>query len=107
MAAPTVVISDPARRDLDEIWDYVAGDASPEIADFVVARLYEALHRAAERPLLYRKRSEYTGKPRRINVFSYAIFYDALPDASGVFIWRVIHGKRDIQRVIRRPRPRR
>jgi plasmid stabilization system protein ParE len=43
-----VVVSDPARDDLDGIWDYLARDASPEIADLVVARLYEAMHRAAE-----------------------------------------------------------
>jgi len=104
MPAAHVVISDPARDDLDEIWDYVALDSSPLIADFIVARLYEAMYRAAERPLLHRKRPEYTGRPRRINVFSYAVFYDPLPDAAGIFVWRIVHGRRDLRRIVRRPR---
>lgn len=99
-----VVISDPARDDLDEIWDYVAREASLEIADFVIARLYEAMYRAAEQPNLYRRRPEYAGKPRRVNVFSYAIFYDDLQDADGIFVWRIVHARRDLPRHVRRPR---
>lgn len=89
-----VVISDPARDDLDGIWDHLAQTASPEIADLIISRLYEAMYRAAERPLLYRKRRELNGHPRRINVFRYAIFYEA--EDGGIFIWRVVHGSRDL-----------
>jgi len=95
-----VVVSDPARDDLDGIWDYLARDASPEIADLVIARLYEAMHRAAERPLIYRERPELTGRPRRINVFRYAIFYEALSEEDGVFVWRVLHGSRDLPELV-------
>ncbi len=62
MIATPIVISDLARADLDRIWDHVAREASAEIADFVAAHLYEAMYRAAERPNIYRKRSEYVGK---------------------------------------------
>jgi plasmid stabilization system protein ParE len=70
MAIARVIRSDPANSDFDSIWDYLAEASSPEIADFVIARLYEAMYRAAERPLMHRERPEYIGSPRRINVFS-------------------------------------
>jgi toxin ParE1/3/4 len=100
MAATRIIRSDPANDDLDRIWDYVASTGSPEIADFVIARLFEAMHRAAANPKLYRERSEYRGRPRRINVFEYAIFYEALPEGDGIYVLRVIHSRRDIPRVI-------
>jgi plasmid stabilization system protein ParE len=93
-----VVISDPARDDVDGIWDHLALTASPEIADLIISRFYEAMYRAAERPLLHRERREFTGHPRRINVFRYAIFYEAEHD--GIFVWRVLHGSRDLREIV-------
>jgi len=98
---PRIVRSKSADNDLLGIWRYLAVEASLEIADFVIARLYEAMARAAEHPLMYR-RTEYRGKPRRINVFEYAIFYDPLPDGNGIRVRRIIHGRRNIARLIRR-----
>jgi plasmid stabilization system protein ParE len=83
---------------LDGIWDYLANEANPEIADFVIARLVEAMHRTAGNPYLYAERSEYEGHPRRFTVYDYAVFYEPLPDGEGIFVWRVIHGKRDLAR---------
>ena len=103
MAVARVVLSDPATADLDGAWDYLAREASPEVADFVIALLYEAMYRAAEAPFLHRVRSEYTNAPRRINVFNYAVFYDPIPEEGGIFVWRVIHAARDLPRLIRRP----
>src|SRR5689334_16040121 len=94
-----IVRSRSAENDLLDIWRYLANEASPAVADFVVARLYEAMTRAAEHPLMYR-RTEYRGKPRRINVFEYAIFYDPLPERDGIRVRRVIHGRRNIHRLI-------
>lgn len=104
MASSRVIRSDPAIADLDRIWDYLDREASPEIADFVIARLYEAMYRAAEAPELHAPRIEYEGAPRRINVFNYAIFYDPLPDGDGIFVWRIVHGARDLMGLIHRPR---
>jgi plasmid stabilization system protein ParE len=103
MAHSRVIRSQPAKNDLDLIWDTLAAEASPEIADFVIARLFEAMNRAAENPLLYRKRPEYRGHPRRINVFEYAIFYEPLPEGDGILVWRVIHARRNLVRFVRRP----
>lgn len=104
MASSRVIRSDPAIADLDGIWDYLWREASPEIADFVIARLYEAMYRAAEAPDLHAPRTEYEGAPRRINLLNYAIFYDPLPDGDGIFVWRIIHGARDLTGLVRRPR---
>jgi toxin ParE1/3/4 len=105
MPPSRILRSDPAQEDLDAIWDYLASDASPEIADFVLARLFEAMQRAADDPFLYPARPEYRDNPRRINVFEYAIFYEPLPEGHGIFVWRVIHGRRDLPRHVRRPGP--
>lgn len=89
-----ISVSRPAQHDLDAIWDYLAKEASPEIADFVIARLYQAMNAAAEHPLLYPK-TEFRGKPRRVNVFEYALFYEPLPD-DGILVLRIIHGRRNL-----------
>jgi len=81
MAPPRIDHSPSARRDLDEIWDYLAREAGVPIADAVAARLFAAMRRAADHPLLYRPRPEFTGAPDRINVSRYAIFYEPLPMA--------------------------
>ena len=101
MSVPPILRSDPANNDLQAIWDYLAAEASPGIADFVIARLYEAMERAAEAPLAYRERREYRGNPRRINVFDYAIFFEPLPEGDGIFVLRVLHGRRDLTRLLR------
>lgn len=103
MAAPRIVRSASARRDLDDIWDYLAREAGLEIADAVLARMFEAMYRAADQPSLYRQRLEYTGSPRQITVFRYAIFYEPLPEEDGIFVWRVLHGVRDLPQHIRWP----
>jgi Plasmid stabilization system protein len=96
--AHRVSISGPARDDLDAIWDYLAAKASPEIADFVIARLYEAMNAAAEHPYLYPE-TEFHGKPRRVNVFEYAVFYEPATKG-GILILRIIHGRRDLAKIL-------
>jgi plasmid stabilization system protein ParE len=83
------------------IWDYLALEASPAIADFVIARLFEAINRAAEHPLMYPE-TPYKGRPRRINVFEYAVFYEPEPDGS-IFVLRIIHGRRDVAQLMQKP----
>lgn len=97
--AHRITISRPAQDDLDAIWDYLAKEASPEIADFVIARLYQAISTAAENPHLY-PQSDFRGKPRRVNVFEYAVFYE--PGETGIFVLRIIHGRRHLPKIIGR-----
>jgi plasmid stabilization system protein ParE len=83
------------RQDLFDVWRHIDLKAGPEVADGVVARLIQAIHRAADRPLLYRRRRELRGSSRRLNVCRYAILFEAPPEGDGVFVWRVLHGARD------------
>ena len=103
MAIPRVIRSVHARRDLDDIWRYLEREAGPEIADAVLARIVEVVYRAADRPLIHRRRHEYVGAPRRVNALRYAIFFEPLPEGDGIFVWRVIHDARDLPRLVRRP----
>ena len=104
MAAARVVLSDDAQRDLEKIWEYLAHEVSSRIADYVAARLHEVMSREAELPSQHRTRPEYPGHPRRINVFSYAIFFEPLPEGDGILVWRVIRDTRDLPHHIRPPR---
>jgi plasmid stabilization system protein ParE len=101
MAAPRIIRTRSAENDLTAIWDYLAAEASPEIADFVLARLFEAMNRAAQFPLMY-PQTEYGEGTRRVNVFEYAIFYKPLLEGDGIRVRRVIHGRRNIVRLLRR-----
>lgn len=100
--AHRITVSAPAKDDLDAIWDYLAKEASPEIADFVIARLFEAMNAAAEHPHLYPE-TTFRGKPRRVNVFEYAVFYEPLTD-DGIFVLRVIHGRRNLGHILASPK---
>lgn len=95
---PRVVLSQPAENDLHSIYSYLASEASLEIADFVVARLFEAVRRTAACPLSLRERPNYRQHPRRINVFDFAIFYLPLSDEQGIAVVRILHGHQDIPR---------
>jgi plasmid stabilization system protein ParE len=96
--AHRVSISGSAKDDLDAIWDYLAREASPEIADFVIARLYEAMNAAAEHPHLYPE-TEFRDKPRRANVFEYAVFYEPVA-GGGILVLRILHGRRDLTKLL-------
>jgi len=96
--AHRITLSRPARDDLDAIWDYLAQEASPEIADFVIARIFAAMNAAAEHPFLY-PTTEFRGKPRRVNVFEYAVFYEP-QNGEGIFVLRIIHGRRNLKKVL-------
>ena len=96
-----VVRSQRAERDLKAIYEYLAVEASPEMADFVLAALFEGMRRAAANPAMFRERPDLPGHPRRINVFTYAIFYDPLPNDEGIYVLGIIHARRDLPRQMR------
>ena len=100
---PRIVRSASARQDLSDIYQHLAREAGPDVADSVLARISTAIDRAAGRPLAYARRIEYVGAPRRINVFRYAIFFDRLREEDGIYIWRIVHDGRDLTREIERP----
>ena len=41
--------------------------------------------------------------PRSFVVRPYVVFYEPLPDDNGILVWRIIHGARDLPRLIHPP----
>lgn len=94
-----VIISVPARDDLQEIWDYL-GARNPDAANRLLGELRDKFALLARNP--------YLGKAcpgLMVNLHSfphknYQIFY--LPTAQGVEIYRIVHGSRDIEALFSR-----
>jgi toxin ParE1/3/4 len=93
-----------ARADLLDLWAYIAEESSPAIADTFLARIYGALEVVASAPYIGRERPEFPGAPRSIVVRPYVIFYHPLAEGDGIAIWRVLHGARRLEDLVRRPR---
>lgn len=81
-----------AEQDLDEIWSFVAADASPTTADRLVDAIVDRFELLAEQPRMGRLRPEFGAGVRSFTVDSYIIYYRHDED---VLIARVLHGRRD------------
>jgi plasmid stabilization system protein ParE len=92
-----------ARTDLIHIWRYIAEERSEAVADGLLERIYEALETLAQTPAIGRERPEYSGTPRSFVVRPYVIFYEPLRQGEGIAVWRVLHGARMLENVVRRP----
>ena len=93
-----------ARTDILDIWTYIANESSPLIADTFLARIYGALEVVASAPYMGRERAEFDGGPRSLVVRPYVIFYEPLAEGDGIAIWRILHGARQIEDLLRKPR---
>lgn len=92
-----------AKIDIFEIWDYIARENSPMIADAMLARITGALEVLASAPMIGRKRTDLRGTPRSFPVRPYTVIYEPLPENDGILVWRVLHGARDLKRLVKRP----
>ncbi len=101
---PRIVRTRAADSDLGRIWFSIAESNSPMIADAMLARVFGAMDVLASAPLIGRKRADLRGSPRSLAVKPYTIVYEPLPDGDGIYVWRVLHGARDLQRIVKRPR---
>jgi len=82
-----------ARRDLDEIWYFIARD-NVSAADNLLEEIERKCCLLAEFPELGQLRPEFrTGQYRSFTVRKYVIYYR--PVADGILIARVLHGARD------------
>ena len=81
-----------AERDLEEIWSYVAEDASPTTADRLIDAIIERFELLAEQPRMGRLRPEFGAGVRSFTVENHVIYYRPAGD---VLIARVLHGRRD------------
>jgi toxin ParE1/3/4 len=85
-------LSPLAERDLEEIWSYVAEDASPDTADRLIDAIVDRFDLLADQPRMGRLRPEFGDNVRSFTVESHVIYYRHDAD---VLIARVLHGRRD------------
>ena len=90
-----------AAADLFDIWSYIASD-NVEAADRVEAAIYDACSFVAQRSLSGQVRKNLTNRPVRfwtVQRFpNYILVYR--PDTQPVQIIRILHGKRNVQRIL-------
>jgi toxin ParE1/3/4 len=95
---PEVIFAPLAVQDLDEIWDYIARD-DVEAANGVIDRITEVCQMLATQPEMGLRRPEFAGgNLRSFVVGNFIVFYR--PVANGIEVARVVHGSRDIGRLI-------
>ena len=85
-----------ARRDLVEIWDYVADD-SEIAADGLVRTIVETFRILAQHPRMGRSREDLCARCRSFAVGQYVIVYRV--GTPGARILRVVHGMQDLPRL--------
>src|ERR1700744_5347443 len=96
------VLTPLAKADIFDIWTYIA-DHNQDAADRVELAIFDACAFLAESPFRGHSRPDITVRPLRfwtLNRYpNYTIVYR--PDQSPLQIVAVIHGKRDIARILR------
>ena len=89
-----VRLTSAARRDLEEIFDFVSKEASRATAVKLIARIDASISKLRVHAMRFRERKE-LGAGRRANLVSpYIVFYRVVGDV--VFVQRVLHGARNI-----------
>ncbi len=94
-------LSPEAKADLTEIRDYLVDEGGRRLARYVLKEIGEAFHLLANNPEIGHRREDLTPLPVKFwPVFSYLIVYD--PAAQPVGVARVLHGKREIDAILKR-----
>jgi toxin ParE1/3/4 len=81
-----------AERDLDEIWSYVAEDASPTTADRLIDAIVDRFALLVDHPGMGRERPEFGPGVRSFTVENHVIYYR---HEGEVLVARILHGRRD------------
>src|SRR5437870_1725443 len=91
-----IIQSPLARRDLAEIWHYIALD-KPSAADGMIERIMQSIDLLSDNPRIGPVRDDLNpgANWRSFPVKNYLIFYRVLAD--GIEVMRVIHGARDLR----------
>ncbi len=98
------ILSDHAKLDLQQIWNYIAED-NIDAADRVRDELRSAMRQLAETPGIGHTRVDVSDRRIRFwSVYSYLIAY--VPDSKPLTIVRVVHGARNIKAIFRKKPPR-
>jgi toxin ParE1/3/4 len=92
--------SPEAEDDLLAVWNYLAREASPEVADEQLRSLDRACEALAEWPHSGRVRDELLRGVRSIAAEACVVFYRV--GNSAIEIIRVLHGRRDVDAIFSR-----
>lgn len=87
----------PARRDLNEIWEYIAQDNPVAAGDFI-EKITETCRTIADMPYMGRDRPDLIKGVRAFSVDRYLIIYRIL--GNGIQIVRVAHAARNISSLL-------
>jgi toxin ParE1/3/4 len=93
-ADPIAEWAPAAERDLDEIWDYYAANASSDTASKLLEKIIVAVTRVAVHPFHGRARSDLRPNLRCVRVSPYIVFYRTRHQ--GIEVIRVLHERRDL-----------
>ncbi len=89
-----------ALRDLQEIWEFISQD-SFDAADAVLEDFDRAFHQLVEMPGMGHKRQDLTHRDVLFwPLHSYLVIYR---DSNPLRVIRVIHGKRDVKNLLKKP----
>jgi plasmid stabilization system protein ParE len=95
-----------AKADVFEIWAYIAND-NEDAADRVERAIYDACEFVAESPLHGHSRKDLTKQALRFWTLTrypnYTIVYR--PETAPVQVVAVLHGKRDVSRILKNRQP--
>ena len=94
----TYRLSRRARRDLLQIWTYIAQD-SELAADRFIDLLIQHFHLLGKNPHVGRRRDELRAGYRSFPVGQYLVFYRVMD--SSIQIMHVMHAKRDMEGLLR------
>jgi len=93
------VLTEPAKRDLDQIKSFLLEKAGPTITRRVLKDIRAALKLLGKQPGVGHVREDLTGRPVKFwPVYSYLIVYD--PETEPIQILRVLHGMRDVEEIL-------
>ena len=92
-------LSDQAKEDLVAMWEYIAQD-NPSAADRLLQKLVQQYRSLADNPGMGRSRDELRPGLRSFPIGNYLILYHPIPE--GIAVFRIIHGARDLERLIER-----
>ena len=106
MSGKPVVLRERARRDIDETIERYLSKAGPTVALNFIEALEDTLRQISEQPASGSPRHahelEIPGpRFRSIGRFPYLVFY--VERESGIDVWRVLHGARDIPAWMQHP----
>lgn|ERR1700749_2010926 len=96
MSERRAVISPKAREDLTAIENYVAEHGGEALADGVIVRINKTISTLAYMPGIGNFRPYLRPGDRIFPVSPWTIIYRELREGDGIFVFRIIDGRRDL-----------